>query len=371
MSYMKRIALLLLTPILLAAACNNQVKPPPPPPVYDPPTDGPIVWGNAGNLEDVFFYFKEAARGLEVTTYVEALDGSWRHQWYGTPDIPEFSKQYREKQSFGGNEGYILHYGQDVTSDRKYGGRKFFWKYRFRIDASRGFPWTFEAPVGPVTFQVIERFPWEDRPGLAGKTPRSDEVWSALNLGPISGPFVSCFQESAPPPYDTWYKKGIYISFFKSAAVQGNKVGRFDLPVTYVYVWSWTNGRYEGFGQADSVFRAHSIGVDAPDITLNNRTDNWTIYYTAAQGQGPFLHPWEKKLWRLMGRNFGAVEQPDGSVRCENGEWRLEEVTEPQELVDFYLNEQTGLLYNRSNNRSGPIPIGSPIQPPFLPPNWP
>ncbi|MCS7193429.1 MAG: hypothetical protein NZ849_00700 [Meiothermus sp.] len=364
--------LFLLLPLLLAASCSRQPAAPPPPLPVDPPADGPIVWGNAEDPRDVFFYFKDNARGLEVTTYIEALDGSWRHQWYGTPDIGEVSKQYREMQSFGANEGYILHYGLDVSPDRRYGGRKFFWRYRFRIDAERGFPWRFEAPVGPVVFGVIDRFPWEDRPGLAGKTPRSPEVWSALNLGPISGPLIACFQQTAPYPLELWYKRGIYISFWKSAPQQGRNVGQLHLPPSFTLVWSWTNGVSEGLGEARDVDAHHSIGVDSPEIILNNRTDNWVLYYAAAQGRGPFLHPWERKLWRLMGRRFGAVEQPDGSVRCERGEWRVEEVTSPREVVDFFINDMLQRPEN-GNRDLHHFPEGTPIEPgsPFLPPGWP
>ncbi|WP_018467058.1 hypothetical protein [Calidithermus timidus] len=360
---MKRIALLILVPALLAAACNR-VEPPPPPPPADPPADGPIVWGNAANNPElVFYYFKQAARGLEVTTYIESPDGKQRHQWYGTPDVPESRKLYSEKQSFGFDQGYILHYGQDVTWDKRFGGRKFFWKYGFKIDLERGFPWKFEAPVGPVTFLELDRFPWEERPGLAGKTPRDDAVWSSLNTVPVSGPFISCFQQDS----GHYYPKGIYISLWKSASVQGREVGQLDLPPSFTELWSWTNGVYKGMGEARDVLTNHSIGVDSPEIVLNNRTDNWVIYYAAAQGRGPFLHPWEKRLWRVMGRNFGAVEQPDGSVRCEKGDWRVEEVTEPQELVDFYMD----LLYRSTNQNPDGLPEGTLIFPPHQPPNWP
>ncbi|RIH91156.1 hypothetical protein Mgrana_02940 [Meiothermus granaticius NBRC 107808] len=355
-----RLIPLLLTALLLAA-CNQQVKTSskPAPPPLDPPADGPITWTYDHDSGRLVLWMKEAAAGLELNIYIEDLEGQHRTQWYGIAPYDVQSNPARWPiKSLYGNEGYIIHYALDTTWDKRYGGRKFYWKYRYKTSTQQE-PWQFEAPVGPVTFQVIDRFPWEE-PGQT-ISPRDVSIRDSLDTGPIIKPFLGCLQENL----DEYRSRGLYAFSAHTTAIQW-----FDEPVSkpgypsFTYQWIWSDGIYDGF-----------IGTTVPDGTyladprpqplqkiaaLDNRLHR-QIVVAYAEGTGPFPHAWEKRYWRLAGRGFGAFEQPDGSVKCEFGEWRLDEVTDP-DLIAWMDSWRT-------TKRSQP-PYDSPVDPRLIPQGW-
>lgn len=67
-------------------------------------------------------------------------------------------------------EGYFIHYGLDRTWDQRFGGRKFMWRYRYKLHTEED-PWRFEALAGPVTFEAISEFPWEKEGIGVGQSP--------------------------------------------------------------------------------------------------------------------------------------------------------------------------------------------------------
>jgi len=77
-------------------------------------------------------------------------------------------------------------------------------------------------------------------------------------------------------------------------------------------------------------------------------------------GLAPTPRPWEKRYWRLAGRGIGGFDQPDGSMRCERGEWRLDEITDPA-LIAWMDSWRT--------SKRGMPPAGA-IDPRLLPLGW-
>lgn len=350
----KRAALLLLTPLLLSAACNQQARPPAPPPVLDPPSTGPIVWRytpqNHQQYGNIAFWMKEGARGLEVTNYVQSLDGRHRVQWYGiSPFRHEADPAFRPIHSLYLNEGYLIHYGLDTTPDRWYGGRKFYWKYRFRVHTNET-PWRFEAPIGPVVHQVIQHFPW-DPPGQTSN-PRGYASWGRLNTAPVMGPFLGCLQQTL----NNHRTRGIFLRSQHTTAVQWWEVGTPG-PHSFTRQWGWVDGVYDAYWAttAPSGLRLTGRRMGA----LSNRTHT-IIVVVYADGLGPHPAPWERRYWRLAGRGVGGFLNPDGSVRCEYGEWRLDELTEPGLVA--WMDEW------RTSTRGQP-PEG-PIDPRLVPEGW-
>jgi hypothetical protein len=355
---MNRLLLLLLVPLLFGTACDQ--RPAPPPPAVDPTSGMPVVWSYDHADGWLNFQSHREAVGIDLSNYIRALDGSWQKQWFG---IPGFTSPHgRPVDSLVATEGYFIHYGQDVSTNRFYGGRKFRWQYRFRLH-TRENPWRFEAPIGPVTFEVLERFPWE--PGTTTPTPNTAETRAILNTGPIAGPFLGCFQQSL----HSFRLRGLYIRSWLSTPPQWNEVkplppGWQQQPSSFTSQWRFVDRRFSGFfgtTQPDGIFVTESGHHPNRLLALTGRTNHEVILLGWADGVGPWPRAWERRWWRLAGRNLGARENPDGSVHCEFGEWRLEEITGPPELIAWMDSWRT--------STRGMPPEGA-IDPRLIPAGW-
>lgn len=362
---MKRLAFLLLLLFLLAACHQTPAPPPPPRPAVDPPAESPVGWRYNDQYGELEFWMKDWAwNRIELANYTESLDGRWRMQWYGIP--PNYSEGYpgsRQVQSLGGEEGYFIHYGLDTSDDRYFGGRKFMWKYRYRLNTDHD-PWTFEAPVGPVSFQVLEEFPWEAQGLAVGKSPwRYSEGSRSLNTTALKGPLVGCLQQD----HDRFRPRGIHVSAWAATAVQWHYLSVTDKGWSSTYNWAWKDGRFVGKESSTEPYMVLVTGLFPGGVEpggnthpLNNRANQY-VMVVAAQGKGPWPHPWERRFFRLAGRGFGGYENPDGSVRCERGEWQLDEITDP-ELVARFTDAMDRAVQGWK--------LGEPIPPGLLPPGW-
>jgi hypothetical protein len=335
---MKLIILLLLAPLLLGTACNQRPATPPAAQVKNPTSGMPVVWRyNAGFLG---FWMYPGARGIEMANYIVAInpDGSRgkKKQWYGIPpNLTEADGMGRSIESLGVTEGYFIHYGEDRTWNRVYGGRKFRWEYRFKLHTNEN-PWRFEAPVGNVVFDDrTQHFPWE--PGLTGSPWANPPVRNALNTTGILGPMIGCLQQDM----DSARLRGIYVRAFNAAAVQFFDVSRTG-PPSLTYNLLWRDRKYTALTGSTAPFSRAITSNQPLDVHhLNNRL-NEIILLAFARGQGPYTKAWERRVWRLAGRNFGGFTNPDGSVRCERGEWILDEITDPAvvQMVAGWVDNQ-------------------------------
>jgi hypothetical protein len=343
MTWMKRLLLLALSALVLGAGCNPKPPAPPPPPaVIDPPADGPLVFKYDAAEGYLDAWYKDRARGIGLVNYVEPPDGSWRVEAYpvNINAIEGYPSSWRI-QSLVTTEGYLVHYGLDQTPNKIYGGRKFRWKYRFKLHTQEN-PWRFEAPIGPVAFEVLERFPWE--PGVQAST-----IWPGyplagiLNTAPIGAPpFIGCLQQDVPGIFNA--KKGIYAVSWHQGVVQwwdeGVDVtwpGPGPVPTSFTRNWRWIDGEYESYvatGNSDIFNITNGLQSGSRFPSLSNRTHE-VILLSYADGVGPYPKPWEKRYFRLAGRGAGGFLNPDGSVRCEFGEWRVDEITDPAAIAWF------------------------------------
>jgi hypothetical protein len=371
---MKFLLLFLLTPLLLGTACNQPVQRPVQ--VKNPTTEMPVIWRYDHVAGMLNYRMHEQAVGIEMKVYTQSLKRNpadshlpleqqrplWQKQWGGIP---------HPAHGVGGTidrlvatEGFLIHYGQDVTWNRLYGGRKFRWQYKFRLHTNEN-PWRFEAPVGPVTFQTLNRFPWE--PGVTTTTPLTAETQGYLNTGPIAGPFIGCFQQDM----DSVRARGLYIRSWFTTAPQWAEMGEDrppdwqQRPITFTRQWRWVDRQYDGFfaaGASSGMFVHDPRNPPQNRLpSLSSRTDHEVILLGWADGVGPWPRAWERRWWRLAGRNIGAVQNPDGSVRCHPGDWQLDEITGPPELI-AWMNEW------RTSPRRQP-PEG-PIDPRLVPAGW-
>jgi hypothetical protein len=344
MSWMKRLLLLALSALVLGAGCNPKPPAPPPPPaVIDPPADGPLVFKYDAAEGYLDYWYKDNARGIGLQTYVEGLDGGWRVMTL--PILPyrsESDPAFYRVQSLVTTEGYLVHYGLDQTPNKIYGGRKFRWKYRFKLHTQEN-PWRFEAPLGPVEFEVLERFPWEPGVQYTSIDDRNLPIQNILTTAPIGAPpFIGCLQADVPGIDNA--KKGIYIVSWYQAAVQWRDEG-VDVtwpgpgpaPWSRTHSWAWIDDKYDGSYPAtvSRMFHITNGRINNPGFpSLSNRTHE-VIQLVYAEGLGPYPKPWEKRYFRLAGRGAGGFLNPDGSVRCEFGEWRLDEITDPAAIAWF------------------------------------
>lgn len=344
MCLMKRLLLLALSALVIGAGCDiRPPAPPPPPPVINPPADGPLVFKYNAADGYLDYWYKNNALGIGLHTYVEALDGSWRAMTL--PILPywnEADPAFHRVQGLVTTEGYLVHYGLDQTRGKIYGGRKFRWTYRFKLHTNEN-PWRFEAPIGPVEFEVLEKFPWE--PGAQATVIDTTNLYlhDILSTAPIGAPpFIGCLQEDVPDIFNA--KKGIYIASWYQAVVQWRdegvdltRPGPGPVPISYTRNWYWIDGEYEGYlakSVWDQIYLTNGIQRNPRLPSLSNRTHQ-VILLTYADGVGPYPKPWERRYFRLAGRGVGGFLNPDGSVRCEFGEWRLDEITDPAPIAWF------------------------------------
>lgn len=340
---MKRLLLLTMAALLLGTSCNNRPAAPPPPPVIDPPTDGPLVFKYDAAEGYLDYWYKDNAFGIGLHTYVEGLDGSWRVMTLPTlPYDNKVAPAFYRVQGLVTTEGYLVHYGLDQTLNKIYGGRKFRWKYRFKLHTQEN-PWRFEAPIGPVEFEVLERFPWEPGVQAAIIDTRNLFLHNAIATSPIGAPpFIGCLQEDVPGIFNA--KKGIYIASWHRGVIQWRDEdvdvtwpGPGNPPWSYTRNWYWIDGEYEAYvatSNSNPIYITNGIQYNPRFPSLSNRTHE-VILLSYADGVGPYPKSWEKRYFRLAGRGAGAFLNPDGSVRCEFGEWRLDEITDPAAIAWF------------------------------------
>lgn len=340
--------LLLFLALLLTAASCGKVQPP-----LQPPAEPPLSF-RYQHLPGAKLYFwpSEAYKEARINTYVEDLDGRWRIIWYGvnpelaTKDSPHQARVY----SLSTDEGYLIHYGL-------WKGRRLFWKYRFKVHTDQE-PWRFEAPVGEVILEELERFPWEPQ---YPTDPWDDHIWGYLNTAAMGGPFIGCLQQDI----DKYLRRGIFIVNQPATATRWWDLGQLG-PTNFTYRWSWIDGVREGFlGVEDLSSGSFFVtnGMEPPFVSrfpsLDNRTHE-VILLGRTDGVGPrSVEAWEQRYYRLAGRNTGGFEEPDGSVRCERGEWRFDEITDPAAIA---------WLESWRNNTMPPVDPLTPEQKAWL---WP
>jgi hypothetical protein len=353
--FMRLLILLLLAPLLLGTACNQPVQRTVQ--VLNPPDGMPVVWRYDHASGFLAKWIHPGAQGIHMANYIMVVTEDGRKkkkQWYGIPpDSVEASGFGASIESLGRSEGFFIHYGEDRTWNRLYGGRKFRWQYKFRLHTNEN-PWRFEAPVGAVSFDdQVRYFPWEPR--LSGSPWNHWPIWNVLNTTGILGPMIGCFQQDV----DSMRLRGIYIRAFNAAAVRFIDVSRTG-PTTMTRNLIWRDRKHTGRRGADV---PHSIAITSNQFWdvhhLNNRL-NEIIVLTFAEGRGPYTQAWERRVWRLAGRNFGGFTNPDGSVRCERGEWILDEITDPAVVT---------MVAGWVDNQQWPAD-NSPIDPRLVPAGW-
>lgn len=353
---MKFLLLFLLAFLLLGTACNQRPVTPPARQVEPLPQGAPVEWRYNHAEGRLSVWLRPEFRGIEITTYVRALDGSWQKQWFGiNPTFTEAQPNSRIVDSLMATGGYFIHYGLDVS--QRFGGGRFRWQYRFKLDTSAD-PWRFEAPVGLPSFvgsPELGQFPWE--PGIVTVNPRTDErLWTYLNTSPIGGPFVGCAQQPAGPGFP-YVVRGIYITSWMSTGAQWHD-GRSK---SLTRQWRWVDGYFDGFSSTSSPMPMGVTDHRTPPINrlhpISNR-HHQVLLFARADGTGPYPKPWERTWWRLAGRGVGGFEEAGGRVRCDRGEWRLEQITQPElvALLDEWLTVRRRL--------------GERIDPRLIPAGW-
>ncbi len=363
-------SLVLLLPFLLAAACTSTSSTPPPLPPEDPPAEGPFRWRyDEGTQGFLYTWPKPEILGrLVYAVYAEDPTGTWRAQWDGVyPYASEANPTYAPLHWLPGRAGTLVVYAYDTSGT--YRQRRYQWRIPWRLEDS-DWPWRFVAPAGPVVYTPLERFPWE----APGQTilPNTAEQRGSLNNTAVLYPFLACKQQARPEWGSPYQTRGIAAtSFF----VSGNDNFDYDRgvrfgPPNYTYQWRWVDRAYDGFVGAvafNTLFLADPRDPNSDDPpqrawrSLDNRTHE-VVVLAHGLGIGPHKKPWEGRFFRLAGRGAGGFEE-NGRVRCEYGEWRIDEVTDPAVLA--WVRE----WFRPQENRVDP-PLGSPIHPGLIPEAW-
>lgn len=356
--------MLVLALLLLGAACNQRpADPPPPPPVLDPPAAGPLTFRL--DAEEMILYFRYADRNIGAQLYVGPKDGSWRDFFVAfTPETAsgELGAPLAELRL---REGRIEVWGQDISWNKVYGGRRFRWVYHFRFDDSGPRPQLI-FPDGPVAFEVLSGFPWGDR------EPTDPSVRQYLRNVSVGGGFQICIR-------DTWnsveapMRPGMYSRHWKMAGSASVTPGKYNFLVTYSWFDGEFTGRPAGGGWGDP-----ALGTVRPSMDFNNpwiydpspRTHS-AVLISKSLNNGQYPQPWEGRWFRAFNRGFGAwpdATQP-GGVRCEYGEgWQVEEVTDPAEVA---LMEQYQSTQGNPNYYSlPPYPLLTRLDPRLCPTPW-
>ncbi|MCL6568448.1 MAG: hypothetical protein K6T35_06120 [Meiothermus silvanus] len=352
----------LLALLLLGAACNQKLPPPPPPPVQDPPAAGPLSL----ELEDFTLLWRNADPNINAQVYVGPAQGGWL-EYISTLNLYSISPMYKSPMQLRLRQGRIEVWGQDISYNQVYGGRRFRWVYHFRFDDSGMRP-RLVFPDGPVAFEVIDRFPWGDKP------PLDPSVLQSLRTTSLVGGMQLCIREEwTPQGWNTPLKKGLlgysYLLSGSSSVPPGQD--------NFLVVYQWFDGLFmgrPGIGGSGPL----SLGPVGPGMDFNNPTTfdpeprtHSLVMISKSYGVGQYPQPWEGRWFRTYNRGFGAWPDPNepGGVRCEFGEgWQVEEVTDPGEIA--LLEQYESTRFTRDYQDHPPYPLLSALDPRLCPNPW-
>jgi len=333
---MKLIQPALLSALLLSLlACTPPpAKPAPQPPApIDPPGNvSPINWNYSPQEMLLTPTITDAAVGMEFNAYV--TDSA------GHSQTVEFIQKENYKIGLPiarmmAASGTIDLWGQDTTqlydptsnqSYYRFGGGKYHWRYGYIMHTEET-PWRLEYPVGPITFEKLSRFPWEDK--LPGATPGSYQANQQLSNYPIGGPFIGCNQADViDPKTGLKAKQGLYLESLVVYTTQWQDVKQFKKPPSFntqlIYLDDYNSTGITSQGQdtVDFFYRYPGFRIDGKL--------HYASLFAYSDGVGPYPQPWEKRWFRMDGRNFGAsLDASSGKVTCHSGEWKTSEVTDP------------------------------------------
>jgi hypothetical protein len=94
--------------------------------------------------------------------------------------------------------------------------------------------------------------------------------------------------------------------------------------------------------------------------SLDNRTHQ-VVFVVSGIEIGPYPQPWEGRCFRVAAQGLGGFTNPDGSVRCVEGEWRIDEITDPDLVAQFNASVKSNKMGWR---------LGEPIPPGLWPEGW-
>ena len=347
----------LLALLLLGAACNPQPPaPPPPPPAQNPPAAGPL----ALRLEDFTLVWRNTDPNLAAQVYIGPAEGPWLEYagnlWPNDLAPFEFSP-YRLRL----RQGRVEVWGQDVSHNRVYGGRRFRWLYHFRFDDA-GLRPRLVFPDGPVAFEAVERFPWGDSP------PQEPSVIGALRTTSLVGGMQLCIREEwTPAGEDKPLKKGLLGYAFLQAGSRS-----VTTSTNFLLVYKWFDGWFMG-RPAEEIYGLLTLGGNFNDPTTfdPSPTPHSLVMIAKSEGNGQYRQPWEGRWFRVYNKGFGAWPDPaaPGGVRCVYGEgWRVEEVTDPAEIELMEAYERT--RFTPGYDSHPPFPLFSELDPRLCPRPW-
>jgi len=348
----------LLSLLLLGAACNPQPPaPPPPPPAQDPPAAGPL----ALRLEDFTLVWRNTDPNLAAQVYVGPAEGPWL-EYAGNLWPNNLAPFYAHPSELRLRQGRVEVWGQDVSYNRVYGGRRFRWLYHFRFDDA-GLRPRLIFPHGPVAFEVINRFPWGDSP------PQEPPVIGSLRTTSLVGGMQLCVREEwTPTGYTRPLRKGLLGYAFMQAGSRPVTAGNYN----FLVVYKWFDGAFMG-RPAGGGYGFITLGGNFNDPTTFDPgpTPHSLVMIAKSEGNGQYRQPWEGRWFRVYNKGFGAWPDPaaTGGVRCAYGEgWRVEEVTDPAEIALMEAYERTRFTPDYQDRP--PFPLFSELDPRLCPRPW-
>lgn len=351
--------ILLLALLLLGAACNQKSPPPPPPPpVQDPDPLGPLRM----SLQDFTLVWQNADPNLHAQVYVGPVQGEWLEYVIDLNQYSVRSPMYLLPEELRLRQGRIEVWGQDISYNQVYGGRRFHWVYRFRFDDS-GLRPKLVFPDGPVAFEVISRFPWGDKPSS------DPSVSQSLRTTSLVGGMQLCIREGwTPEGYSSGLKKGLLGYSYLLSGSSSVTAGKYNFLVAY----EWFDGRFMG-RPATGGYGPMTLGPNFNDPTTFDPSPQThsLVLISKSLNNGQYPQPWEGRWFRTYNRGFGAwpdSTQP-GGVRCEFGEgWQVEEVTDPDEIA--LLEQYQSTMGNPDYQQLPPYPLLSALDPRLCPKPW-
>ena len=347
--------ILLLALLLLGAACNpNPPAPSSAPPVQDPPAAGPLSLA----LQDFTLLWRNTDPHLAAQVYIGPEEGLWL-EYAGTLRPYNLAPFYAHPSELRLRQGRVEVWGQDVSYNRVYGGRRFRWVYHFRFDDA-GLRPRLIFPHGPVAFEVLERFPWGD------KSPLDPSVLGSLRTTSLVGGMQLCIREEWIPEGEvTLLKKGLLGYSFMQAGSRS-----VTTSTNFLVVYKWFDGAFMG-RPAGEGYGFITLGGNFNNPTTFDPTPHSLVLIAKSEGNGQYRQPWEGRWFRVYNRGFGAWPDPaeTGGVRCAYGEgWQVEEVTEPAEIA---LMEQYQVNIDQPDYQDRPpYPLFSELDPRLCPRPW-